>query len=295
MLGASLCFAGLAAWSGEGAVESKDTPRPPPLKPIKPVADWEKDLHHALQRTVTYDFVDVALDDILAAFRTHYQLSIILDPARLKNSRHISLRVIGERLEDVLMRLMREQGLNYKLRDEALFLHDQFAYADEPRAPLPAAQAEALAALIAELNAEDFDVRERASKSIARMGVAAKPALEAALAKAPAAETCKRVEGLLADMRMAGFLAEAPDVAKVLDLLSDPVSLEHAEEPLDMVVRSLGAQARVAIVAEGLANANITLGVRNMKLGNAVRWAARLAGARIVAKGGMLVLEKMER
>lgn len=295
MFGAALCLAGLAAWSGEDATEKKDTPRPPPLKPIKPAADWEKNLHKELQRTVTYDFVDVPLDDILAAFRTHFQLSIMLDPARLTNPRRISLRVIGERLEDVLMRLMREQELNYKLRDEALFLHDQFAYIDEPLAPMPASHADALAALIAELNAEDFDVRERASKSIARIGVAAKPALEAALAKAADAETRKRVEGLLADLRMAGFLAEAPDVAKVLDMLLEPVSLEHAEEPLDMVVRSLGAQARVAIVAEGLAKANITLGVRNMKLGNAVRWAARLAGARIVARGGMLVLERQER
>jgi hypothetical protein len=51
--------------------------------------------------------------------------------------------------------------------------------------------------LLADLDSDDFDTREKASKELARLGTAAEPALRRALAARPALEAHRRIEKLL--------------------------------------------------------------------------------------------------
>ncbi len=67
--------------------------------------------------------------------------------------------------------------------------------------PIMAPDPERLARLMAELDAEFFEVREAASGELARLGELAEPALVSLLAGQPSAEVRKRAEGLLKNLR----------------------------------------------------------------------------------------------
>jgi hypothetical protein len=67
--------------------------------------------------------------------------------------------------------------------------------------------------LVADLDADDFGVREKASAELGRLGAAAEPALRKALEGTPSAEVRRRAEGLLAKLRGP---AEGPEVLRAL-------------------------------------------------------------------------------
>jgi hypothetical protein len=107
------------------------------------------------------------------------------------------------------------------------------------------------AKLTAQLDDDDFDVRERATAELARLGKAARPALRAALAGKPSAEARQRIEKLLQPLDEAGLSPEerrllravealeyagVPEANKALEALAggaagDPLT-EHAREAL---------------------------------------------------------------
>jgi hypothetical protein len=63
--------------------------------------------------------------------------------------------------------------------------------------PVAAVEAKRVAGLIADLDNEQFETRERAARELAELGGAAEPALRQALKRRPSAEVRARVEGLL--------------------------------------------------------------------------------------------------
>jgi hypothetical protein len=63
--------------------------------------------------------------------------------------------------------------------------------------PAPASQRKRIERLIADLDSDDFDVRQRASRELERCAADAEPALRRALARGPSAEVRRRVEALL--------------------------------------------------------------------------------------------------
>jgi RNA polymerase sigma factor (sigma-70 family) len=63
--------------------------------------------------------------------------------------------------------------------------------------PITATETERIARLIADLDSNQFRVRDRAFKELSDLGHAARPALRAALAKKPSAESASRLEQLL--------------------------------------------------------------------------------------------------
>jgi hypothetical protein len=68
-------------------------------------------------------------------------------------------------------------------------------------APVPAVDADRLAKLVADLDSGRFATREAATKVLADLGPAARPALEAGLAKKPSTEGQTRIEDLLARLQ----------------------------------------------------------------------------------------------
>jgi hypothetical protein len=63
--------------------------------------------------------------------------------------------------------------------------------------PAPASQRERIERLIADLDSDDFDVRQRASRELEGRAADAEPALLRALARGPSAEVRRRIEALL--------------------------------------------------------------------------------------------------
>jgi hypothetical protein len=84
--------------------------------------------------------------------------------------------------------------------------------------PLASADAERMAELVADLDSGRFAAREAATKSLAALGPAARPALEAGLSKKPSAEGRARIEDLLARLEkpLAGEEARPGRAVQVL-------------------------------------------------------------------------------
>jgi hypothetical protein len=77
------------------------------------------------------------------------------------------------------------------------------------RFPLdPVVDPKKVAKLVADLDNEDFAIRERATKNLAEMGPAVIPFLQKALAAKPAAEAKGRIESLLGERGKSGLLTE---------------------------------------------------------------------------------------
>jgi hypothetical protein len=83
-------------------------------------------------------------------------------------------------------------------KEAAALVRDRLA-----AAPLPA-DAARVRRLIAELDAEEFDAREKAEAELKRLGANAAPALREVLAGKPSAEARRRIEGLLSRLEQKG-------------------------------------------------------------------------------------------
>jgi len=266
-------------------------------------ANGEEYLREQLRRKVSINLVDAPLGEAAAYLSELCKVNVLLDP-RLSGPRapKLNLCVQEENAELALVSLLSPAGLSYTLRDEALFIHLQGLYVKTPaRIPTPAQQ-ETIQKALAELGAEDFEARQRASEVLVEMGPAAVPALQEALAKSSEPEVRVRIKELLGRSPTSAYFEEPPDVTKALDALDRRISLELANNPLDETLLSflselarLQANTTLNLAASPEAGKlRATLRLRSMRIGNALRWIARLAGACIVLKDGRLLFEKRQ-
>ena len=88
----------------------------------------EEDLRKALERKVTFDFVDMPLQEAIQFLQTLTKATVILDPAALKESgavsTPISLRMEDKPLGFALKMILGLAGLDYTLKDEAISAED---------------------------------------------------------------------------------------------------------------------------------------------------------------------------
>jgi RNA polymerase sigma factor (sigma-70 family) len=82
-----------------------------------------------------------------------------------------------------------------------------------------AAEAERVGKLIAALDDDDFEKREKATDDLSRVGEQAEPALKKALEGKPSVELRRRIEYLLERLRTAGESGERPRQARALEAL----------------------------------------------------------------------------
>jgi len=298
--------AGLEFQPGDFAlyVVKKGAPAQERIKPLKPVSAWEQEFYKAVQRKVTFEWRDKTLYEAAAYLGELCKVNILLDPRlTAPDAPTTSMQVKAVTGEEALMGFIGSQDLNYQLRDEALFIHPKGLYmeAAAAAAALTPTERETLRTALAELGAEDFDVRQRASKTLSGLGARVVFALRQALPQAAGPEVRMRLKELLGKFPMVDFFGEAPDAAKALDALDRCVSFELAnnslEETLSFLTELARLQANTTIKLAATADAKPlreTLRVQSMKLGHALRWVARLAGARIALQDGVLVFEKRQ-
>jgi WD40 repeat protein len=113
--------------------------------------------------------------------------------------------------------------------------------------PAPEGDPRKVARLIADLNADEFDVRERATAELTRLGTAVEPDLRRALAASPKAEARRRLEQLLARPEVMGATGPPPEQLQALRAVA---VLEH--------IGSAEARQVLAALARGDADARLT-------------------------------------
>jgi WD40 repeat protein len=85
--------------------------------------------------------------------------------------------------------------------------------------PRPGPDAKRLAKLLAELDSDDFETREAASKELATLGPDSEGALRRALDQAPSVEVRQRIEELLAQFQKAGPVPERVRFVRAVEVL----------------------------------------------------------------------------
>jgi RNA polymerase sigma factor (sigma-70 family) len=118
-------------------------------------------------------------------------------------------------------------------------------------APAPAADDKQTTRLIAALDDDSFEARERASAELAKLGGAVEPALRRALERPPSAEARRRLEALLAKLEGARFTPEHRRALRAIEVLEE-IGTPEAEKVLSRLAKEspvayLAAAAKAAL------------------------------------------------
>ena len=101
-----------------GAAALGDSRKGPP--------DWESRLREAMQKPVSFDFVETPLNDVISFLSTLTGATIVLDRKALPGELPpITLKVGDMRLEKALNWVCKLAGLQYTYRDEAIFISNK--------------------------------------------------------------------------------------------------------------------------------------------------------------------------
>ena len=84
---------------------------------------WERRVKEALNKTVSFDFVETPFQDVIAFLSSLADVTMVLDMEALRGGPHsVTLRVSDMRLESALKWVLRIVGLSYALEDEAILI-----------------------------------------------------------------------------------------------------------------------------------------------------------------------------
>jgi hypothetical protein len=118
--------------------------------------------------------------------------------------------------------------------------------------PTAPADPKRLAGLIADLDSEEFSVREQATRALADLGESALPALRKALTGRPSAETRQRVEPLLADLERPANSPERLRVLRAVEVL-EYIGTAEARQVLEALA---GGMPEARLTQEARASLN---------------------------------------
>jgi WD40 repeat protein len=113
--------------------------------------------------------------------------------------------------------------------------------------PAKGVEEEKVKQLVAELDSEQFEVRERATAALRKLGAAARPALEEGLKGSPAPEARKRIEALLEALGEQPLTAEALRGVRAVAVL-ERIGSREARELLERLARG-AASSQVTLEA----------------------------------------------
>jgi tetratricopeptide (TPR) repeat protein len=90
---------------------------------VKPPEEWEARVREAMNKRVSFDFVETPLQDVLSFLGSFADVGIILDQDAIKGQNpQVTLRVKDMRLETAMNWICKLTGLRYTLKNEALFI-----------------------------------------------------------------------------------------------------------------------------------------------------------------------------
>jgi len=86
-------------------------------------APWEAKIREAMNKKISFDFVETPLQDVVTFISSLVDVTIVLDTEAVKDEpKTITLRVNDMRLESALNWVLKLVGLKYTLKDEAVFI-----------------------------------------------------------------------------------------------------------------------------------------------------------------------------
>jgi hypothetical protein len=263
---------------------------------------WKTILQSRLQQKITVAFDEVTLDDALANFRQMAGVPIVVDPAAAgaspeEDAGDINLTLSEVPLSDALPQVLEPLGLQYALRDEAIFIFRRNAYSDTFKTgeALPETQTKTLNAAIKDLSSDDFAVRERADATLLSLGSAVAPYLAKAARVSTDPEAQLRLRRLQEHFTAKPFPDLQADVAMQLEKMDTVVATNfeatHLGEALTFVTAAVEKKtnkpARVELSVD-LRNKPIYFAPAVMHAGSLLRWLAFLSDSRIVVEGDHL-------
>jgi len=95
---------------------------------------WQEDIRKKLEERVSFTFADTDVEDVVQFLHSLTGVTIILDKKALDagGQRSITLRVNDMKLSSALKWILRLVGLEYTLRDGAIFISDKSGVKDRP-------------------------------------------------------------------------------------------------------------------------------------------------------------------
>jgi hypothetical protein len=114
MLIAIFAILSAAAFSGEPGAPAREAPPDAAQQRIK----------EALQRKVTFEFVDTPLQEALAFLNTLTKTNMVLDPRLPNKDARITLRVTDMPVDQALSWVLKLADLEWQIRDQAIFVFD---------------------------------------------------------------------------------------------------------------------------------------------------------------------------
>lgn len=259
------------------------------LRPFEPQSETEKEVHKKLQRAVSFEFVDTPLPEAVQFLNSLTKSNIILDTA-INEYTPVSLRLQDISMENALLWIMLQTDTVYVFRDDALFIASRETLETQPPKLLTKEEREDFEKAVTKIGSEDFDEREKATAAIRKLGAAALLPLVKAKNVAKDVESAERLGALIEAVPRRMSFDESEDVSKILNepKFLKKVTFEFVDTPLAECCRFLNVAGNLEIDWDRKADDSVTLRVADMETRNALRWIARLGGARMAVENGAL-------
>ena len=284
-------------------------PRPGRARPAWP--EWGARIRETLSKRVSFDFVETPLQDVLSFISALVDLTIVLDTEALKDKpRFVTLKVKDMRLEAALGWLLRLTGIQYALKDEAIFISTRQRTSARPVTWMIAAwgavakpeEARALARFVENFLKSLPDARPD-TRCWARPGYALSVA-----ALGPHTELAADLVGWLAHSKPGechelgdarAVMLPPPALARLREAMKKKISFDFVETPLHDVVSFVSSLSDTTIVLDPEAAKDkalkVTLRVNDMRLQNALDWALKLVKLQSVVMDEAVFVTTPER
>jgi hypothetical protein len=261
----------------------------------KPGLQLDPDIRLRFSRNVTFEFAESDFDDVMNFILNFSRATIILD-SKVKTSDlpRINLKIQDITLKEALDQALEKAGVEAIACDGAIFVFKKGAYAIKPPEappPLSKEQAGRFAEAFASINADEFDARERATKSILQLGRGSVPLIENALSKDCDAETRLRLKKIILALTPRPLFDEPLELTEALDGLENRVTFCFSDQSIEECVKFLKTlnSGRLSLaVDDSVSKQTVNVRVNDLSLGNAIRWTARQAGIALALKDGMI-------
>jgi hypothetical protein len=260
---------------------------------------WEAMLRVKLLQKVDIDLDEAVFEEVVALIRQHTGMTVVVDPLVAQPNLPDTTVSLSEcPVAEVIAKLLEPLGLQYAVRDEAIFIFMRNAYSDKeaPAAALTDAQLKDLNKAVADLAADDFEVRETATQRLDKMGSAAAPILAQSIKSTTDPETQMRIQKILARYSAKPFPGPSGEVARRLDVFDAQLKCELTDMTLGDAVKILtteiskrsGKSIVIRIASDELSATLVSMPGVNMKAGNLLRWLSIASGATLVLDGDNL-------
>jgi hypothetical protein len=280
---------------GVALVSRKDgTPIPAALESLQGKTDCEKRIIAALQEKLNLRCDYETIGHAMAPITSLSGANMIMGPELRKSGEpKLSFHLHEMKAQTALMWLARVYHFKCRLQDDALFLYsdpEEPTTATHPTAQQKKQFDDALKAL----SSDEFDERERASKAIEKLGVAAAEPISDALTTANDPEVCARLEKIFDTLFHDNLWIESPLVTRIFEenRFKKQIALTMAGKPLSHVLEVLSTTENIRADTSVLgpdpslvrSMPTVSISVEGMELRNVLRWVARLTRCRIKPK-----------